>query len=151
LLYPVPHDSARNVIIDYDYAPIAVSQYYYYDPAYLYWDGELIMASTCTSCSSPSTEQCSRCHTPLCATHVQLGQPFITARQLVTVTATTAVRAPGLLGDLLLKELDKVPYCVSCRDELAQKRTGEQLKFLLSLLLIVGLLFVIPTLWILFR
>ncbi len=67
---------------------------------------------------------------------MQLGQPFISARQLVTITATTAFRTPTLLGDILLKELPKVPYCTTCRLEILSKRQAEQFKFVLSLLLL---------------
>ncbi len=73
-----------------------------------------------------------------------MGQPFITARQLVTTTASTAVRAPRLLGDLLLKELDPMAYCITCRQELAVKRQTEQLKFLLVVLLVLAVAISLP-------
>ncbi|HEX6290804.1 MAG TPA: hypothetical protein VFZ66_16590 [Herpetosiphonaceae bacterium] len=73
-----------------------------------------------------------------------MGQPFITARQLVATTASTAVRAPRLLGDILLKELDEVPYCVGCRQELAVKRQSEQMKFMLVVLLLMALVISVP-------
>jgi uncharacterized protein (DUF983 family) len=75
---------------------------------------------------------------------VQQGQPFITAGQLVATTATTAFRTPAMLGDLLFKELALVPYCESCREELASKRTTEQLKFLLGILLVIALVVGLP-------
>jgi len=72
---------------------------------------------------------------------------LITARQLVTTIATTAVRAPGLLGEVLLKDLDQVAYCPTCRTYIARRRQSEQLKFLggllLVLLLVVALLAVV--------
>jgi hypothetical protein len=95
---------------------------------------------TCSECTSTATTTCVWCDTPLCDTHIQLGQPFISARQLVTITATTAFRTPALLGDILLKELPKVPYCVKCRLRVVGKRQAEQFKFVLSLLLIVSLM-----------
>jgi hypothetical protein len=73
-----------------------------------------------------------------------MGQPFITARQLVATTTSTAVRAPRLLGDILLKELDPVPYCATCRQELAVKRQTEQLKFLLVILLVLAVAISVP-------
>lgn len=102
------------------------------------------MATACATCSSSSTTHCTVCHVALCADHTKMGQPFITARQLVTTTATTAFRAPAMLNDLLFKELDLVPYCVDCRDELASRRTGEQLKVLLGMLLVIALVIGIP-------
>lgn len=87
---------------------------------------------------------CTVCRTALRDDDIKLGQPFITARQLVTTIVTTALRAPGVLSDLLFKELDQVPYCADCRDELAAKRTSEQLKFLVGVLLIMALVIGVP-------
>lgn len=94
------------------------------------------MAMICSECTGSGTTTCAWCDTPLCDAHIQLGQPFISTRQLVTVTATTALRTPALLGDILLKELPKVPYCMLCRLEILSKRQAEQFKFVLSLLLL---------------
>ena len=102
------------------------------------------MAITCIACDATASTTCTVCKSALCSEHVQQGQPFISARQLVTTTATMAIRAPGVLADLLFKELDLVPYCASCREELAAKRTGEQLKFLIGMLLILALVIGLP-------
>lgn len=102
------------------------------------------MSKTCTACESAATDNCALCRAALCDDHVHTGQPFITARQLVTTTASTAVRAPRLLGDILLKELDPVGYCAACRQEIAVKRQTEQMKFLLSVLLVVALVVGVP-------
>lgn len=102
------------------------------------------MPMTCTTCTTPATTRCTVCNTALCADHTKMGQPFITARQLVTTTTSTALRAPAMLSDLLFKELDLVPYCVDCRDELAAKRTAEQLKVLLGMLLIIAVVVGVP-------
>jgi len=76
-----------------------------------------------------------------------MGQQLITARQLVTTTLTTAARAPGLLGEVLFKELDQARYCPTCRAHIALRRQTEQLKFLggllLFLILVVGAVAVI--------
>ncbi len=102
------------------------------------------MAKTCSACGASASAACTVCNTALCSTHVHQGQPFISAGQLVATTATTAFRAPAMLGDLLFKEMELVPYCESCREELAGKRTGEQLKFLLGILLIMALVIGLP-------
>ncbi|MBV9787311.1 MAG: hypothetical protein JOZ51_04005 [Chloroflexi bacterium] len=73
-----------------------------------------------------------------------MGQPLITARQLVATTASTAFRTPQLLGDILFKELDEVPYCQSCRQDVAVKRQSEQMKFLMGILLLMVLVASIP-------
>ena len=107
-------------------------------------DGGIIAAmSTCTQCSAEATTRCVQCQARLCAEHAVRGHPLITARHLVATTVSTAVRAPGLLGDLLFKEMEQVDYCAACRQEVARRRELEQLKFagglLLLVLLIVGL------------
>jgi hypothetical protein len=102
------------------------------------------MSMTCTACESAATTTCTLCHAGLCNEHIQKGQPFITARQLVATTATTAFRTPQLLGDILFRELDEVPYCASCRQEIAVKRQAEQTKFLLGVLLLMLLAASVP-------
>ena len=101
------------------------------------------MAETCLECGATATGRCVNCQRGICDEHTRIGQPLITARQLVSATVTTAVRAPGLLNEVLFKELDKVPYCPACREAIAARRQTEQLKvlvgLLLALLLVVGL------------
>ncbi|HWQ14646.1 MAG TPA: hypothetical protein VNL77_17750 [Roseiflexaceae bacterium] len=65
--------------------------------------------------------------------------PLITARQLVTTVATTLLRAPGTLGQVLLEEQPNVPYAPAAREQLAARRSAEQLKLLVGLLLAVAL------------
>jgi hypothetical protein len=108
------------------------------------------MATTCSACDTTATTTCTVCRTALCATHTHQGQPFISARQLVTATTSTALRAPGMLSDMLFKELELVPYCTECREELAAKRTTEQLKVLLGILVILALVIGLPTYLVLF-
>lgn len=95
------------------------------------------MATACSQCSATSTMTCTTCRASLCAEHAHMGQPFISVGQLLTTTASTAVRAPGALGNLLFKELDSVPYCADCRAALASKRTTEQLKMLIMMLTVL--------------
>lgn len=102
------------------------------------------MSTTCTTCASPATTSCTLCRVAVCNEHTQMGQPLITARQLVTTTASTAFRTPQLLGDILFKELDEVPYCQSCRQDVAVKRQSEQMKFLMGILLLMVLVASIP-------
>ena len=92
------------------------------------------MTAICTTCDGAATGQCARCEAQLCDEHTVAGQPVIMARQLVGAIVTTAVRAPGLLGDILFKELDQVGYCPTCREQVALQRTTEQQKFLGGLL-----------------
>ena len=102
------------------------------------------MSINCTACESAATTTCAFCHAALCNQHIQMGQPFISARQLVATTASTAVRTPRLLGDILFKELDEVVYCPACRKDVAIKRQSEQMKFLMGMLLVMLLAVSIP-------
>ncbi len=104
------------------------------------------MAETCSVCGATATGRCVNCQTGICEEHTRIGQPLITARQLVSATVTTAVRAPGLLNEVLFKELDKVPYCPTCREVIAGRRQTEQLKVLGGLLLVLLLVIGIPLL-----
>ena len=101
------------------------------------------MTAICTTCPTPATSRCVSCEKHLCDEHTIIGQQLITARQLVTTVASTAVRAPRMLGEILLKELDQVGYCTQCREHVANQRQVEQLKFLgglfLGILVLVGL------------
>ncbi len=97
---------------------------------------------TCTLCEGAATSACTLCHIALCMEHAIVGQPFISAWQLVKTIFGTAVRTPALLGDILFKELDLVMYCPTCREEIGARRQTEQLKFagaLFALLLVVAL------------
>jgi hypothetical protein len=69
--------------------------------------------------------------------------PLITARQLVTSVAQTLVTTPGNLGQILMGEQPNVPYAPEARQTLANRRTAEQLK-LLVLLLLIAALFIVP-------
>lgn len=66
--------------------------------------------------------------------------PLITTQQLVTTIFTNLVRTPSNLGHVLFDEQPDVPYAPDAREELASRRTMEQLKLLLLLLLIVALI-----------
>jgi hypothetical protein len=99
--------------------------------------------TNCTYCETGATAQCTDCGASLCSNHTQLGQQFISAWQLISTIVSTLFRRPGLLGELLFKELDTVGYCQGCRIKLASRRQAEQFKFLggslLLMVLVVGL------------
>jgi hypothetical protein len=69
--------------------------------------------------------------------------PLISARELVGAIITNLVRTPSNLGHVLFEEQSNVPYHPDARDQLASRRTAEQLKLLL-LLLVVAALIVVP-------
>lgn len=66
--------------------------------------------------------------------------PLITTRQLIGTVVTTALRTPSNLGRVLFEEQSNVPYDPAVRDDLGARRTAEQLKLLVLLLLIAALI-----------
>ena len=83
---------------------------------------------------------CSLTGRPISREEAYWAPPLITARQLVATIATTALRTPHQLGAILMAEQPNVPYAVEVREQLAQRRSAEQLKLLIGMLLILGLL-----------
>lgn len=73
--------------------------------------------------------------------------PLITTGQLVATVYRTLTTAPGALGQVLFGELPNVPYAPAAREQLAARRSAEQLK-LLALLLLVAALLVLPVIMI---
>jgi hypothetical protein len=71
--------------------------------------------------------------------------PLITTWQLIKTIVSNLVRSPGNLGMILFEKQDDVPYAPDARDELASRRTIEQLK-LLGVLLVILALIVVPIL-----
>jgi hypothetical protein len=87
--------------------------------------------------------RCALTGRPLRADEAYWAPPLITARQLLATIFRTLFTAPGALGQLLLGELPNVPYAPEAREQLAARRTAEQLK-ILGLLLVVTALLVVP-------
>lgn len=85
---------------------------------------------------------CSLTGRPINASEAYWAPPLITARQLVTTVFETLTRSPGMLGSVLMAEQPNVPYAQEARDELAKRRSAEQLKLLLGLLVLVAIIIV---------
>lgn len=91
----------------------------------------------------PTTNEqlfCALTGRPISADEAYWAPPLITARELVTAIMTTLLRSPGNLGQVLLAEQADVPYAADAREELAARRNAEQLKLLVGLLVLVGLI-----------
>ncbi|NJM05604.1 hypothetical protein HC891_04450 [Candidatus Gracilibacteria bacterium] len=65
--------------------------------------------------------------------------PLVTTQELVA-TVSRNLLTPGALGALLFGEQPNVPYAPETRQQLAARRSTEQLKLLLLLLLVAALL-----------
>ena len=67
--------------------------------------------------------------------------PLITTRELLATAASTLMRSPGSIGDILFGDQPNVPYDPAVRTELAQRRSTEQAKLLFLMLLVAALIF----------
>jgi hypothetical protein len=74
----------------------------------------------------------------------------VTARDLVGAIFSNLLHTPGNLSQVLFAEQPNVPYAQDARDLLAQRRSAEQLKLLLGLLVVVAVI-VVPILMLAFR
>lgn len=77
---------------------------------------------------------------PISSEEAYWAPPLITAKQLVSTIFSTLTRSPGSLGDVLMAEQPNVPYAQDARDLLASRRSTEQMKLLLGLLVIIALI-----------
>ncbi len=93
---------------------------------------------------------CSLTGRPISRDEAYWAPPFITARELVTTILTTAFRAPHQLGYILFAEQPNVPYAKDVREQLAQRRSAEQLKLLIGMLVALGVL-LLPVILLIFR
>ncbi len=95
-----------------------------------------------TSQAAPAPEQlvCALTGRSITPAEAYWAPPIVTARELVATICTTVVRAPGNLGHILFAEQPDVPYAQDVRDQLAARRSAEQLKLLVGLLLLAALI-----------
>lgn len=99
---------------------------------------------TTSSDQSKVTEEeqlfCSLTGKPVSREEAYWAPPFVSARDLIVVIFRTLTQSPGALGQLLFAEPVNVPYAPDAREQLASRRSSEQIKLLLGLLLIVALI-----------
>jgi hypothetical protein len=69
--------------------------------------------------------------------------PLVTVRELVATVWRTMTTTPGNLSHVLMSEQPNVAYAPEARQELARRRSTEQIK-LLGLLLLIAAALIIP-------
>ena len=69
--------------------------------------------------------------------------PLVTVSTLVSTVWKTLTTTPGNLGEILMSEQPNVAYAPEARQELARRRSTEQIK-LLGLLLLIAAALIIP-------
>jgi hypothetical protein len=77
---------------------------------------------------------------PITPEQAYWAPPLVTARELVSAILTAVFRAPDTLGQILMGEQPNVAYASDARDLLAKRRSQEQLKLLIGMLLIAALI-----------
>ena len=76
---------------------------------------------------------------PISVEEAYWAPPLVTAHQLVTTIFSNLFHTPSNLGFILFAEQPNVPYAQGAREQLAARRSAEQLKLLLGLLVLVAL------------
>jgi hypothetical protein len=87
------------------------------------------------------TVRCALTGEEISAEEAYWAPPVVTFQELASTVFATLKNNPGDLGRVLFAEQQNVPYSPNARDELASRRTTEQLKLLgvlLLILLVVG-------------
>ena len=83
---------------------------------------------------------CALTGVPISAEEAYWAPPLVTFRELVGAIARGLIHSPGTLGTILFSEQPNVPYAPAAREQLAARRSAEQLKLLVGLLLVVALI-----------
>jgi hypothetical protein len=77
---------------------------------------------------------------PISAEEAYWAPPLVTVRELLSALAHGLLHSPGALGAILFTEQPNVPYAPDVREQLAARRSAEQLKLLVGLLVLVALI-----------
>jgi hypothetical protein len=99
-------------------------------------------SSNQTPPTSAGTVRCALTGKEISADEAYWAPPLVTTGELVRTLASTLFRNPANLSNVLFGEQPDVPYAPEAREELASRRTSEQVKLLLLLLLIVAVIVV---------
>jgi hypothetical protein len=83
---------------------------------------------------------CSLTGKPIHPEEAYWAPPLITFRELVTTVSHTMMHTPNELGQVLFGEQPNVPYAQDSRDLLARRRSSEQIKLLIGLLIIAAVI-----------
>ncbi|HNP72249.1 MAG TPA: hypothetical protein PLO33_09475 [Kouleothrix sp.] len=83
---------------------------------------------------------CSLSGKPISADTAYWAPPFVTASQLVRAIVDGMLHSPGTLSSVLFDEQPNVPYDPALREQLAARRSAEQLKLLVGLLAVIALI-----------
>jgi len=82
---------------------------------------------------------CALTGVPVSAEEAYWAPPLVTFGELIGAIKHGLLHSPGTLGTILLAEQPNVPYAQAAREQLAARRSAEQIKLLISLLVVIAL------------
>jgi hypothetical protein len=94
--------------------------------------------------------RCALTGKPISADTAYWAPPLVTASELVSTIVRGVLHSPGTLSQVLLAEQPNVPYDPAVRAQLAARRSSEQVKLLVGLLLAIAVI-VVPILFLAMR
>ena len=83
---------------------------------------------------------CALTGVPVSADEAYWAPPLVTFRQLIAAITHGLAHSPGTLVALLFAEQPNVPYAPAAREQLAARRSAEQIKLLVGLLVVIALI-----------
>ena len=83
---------------------------------------------------------CALTGVPVSAEEAYWAPPLVTFRQLTTAIIQGLTHSPGTLGTILFAEQPNGPYAPAAREQLAARRSAEQIKLLVGLLVVIALI-----------
>jgi hypothetical protein len=83
---------------------------------------------------------CALTGVPVRADEAYWAPPLVTFRELISAIAHGLTHSPGTLGTILFAEQPNVPYAPAAREQLAARRSAEQLKLLVGLLAVIAVI-----------
>lgn len=83
---------------------------------------------------------CALTGVPVSADEAYWAPPLVTFRELIAAITHGLARSPGTLGTILFAEQPNVPYAPAAREQLAARRSAEQLKLLVGLLVVIAVI-----------
>src|SRR5262245_26568707 len=83
---------------------------------------------------------CALTGVPVSAEEAYWAPPLVTFSELIGAIKYGLLHSPGTLGTILFAETPNVPYTQAAREQLAARRSAEQIKLLVCLLVVIAVI-----------
>jgi len=83
---------------------------------------------------------CALTGAPVSAEEAYWAPPLVTFRELLAAITHGLTHSPSTLGAVLFAEQPNVPYAPAAREQLASRRSAEQIKLLVGLLVVIAVI-----------